>query len=383
MKTFIIHILFITTAISLFSQFTSCKEATNETAPIEEVKQADNAVSLTTNQMKNTEIITSSLQQMEMSQLIQLKGKVEIMPEYTTTVSAPMSGFIRQIKWIPGMQVSKGQTIVRIENQNFIQLQQEYLSEKNAAHFAQIEYERQSVLAKGQASSDKALIAAEEKWKQHQLAARSVAEKLKLININPANLNADGMSSQIAIPAPVSGAITEVMVNAGKYCQEGDPLVQIINPSGSRLVMKAFEKDLSKIFVGQKLSAYTNETPSRKINGKVEYIVKNVNNEGFANIICTFDQGNANIIPGQYMNTAIESQNREAWAIQNDAIVRFEGKEYIFMQKENGEYTMENIETGNKVDNFTQIIDYKRYKDKKIVIEGAYTLLMKMKNIAE
>ena len=129
--------------------------------------------------------------------------------------------------------------------------------------------------------------------------------------------------------------------------------------------------------------AYTNEAPTKKLNGRVEYIVKNVNNEGFTNILCTFDQVNISLMQGQYMNAEIESQNRDAWAIANDAIVRFEGKEYIFVKKENGEYEMTKVEIGNRVGDFTQIIDYQIYKNKKIVTTGAYTLLMKMKNVAE
>lgn len=383
MKTFIIKTLFILAAMSTLVHFTACKNAPTEEAMPGEDSQAENTVKLTENQLKNSEIITSELKPMEMSRLVQLKGKVEVMPEYATTVSAPMAGFVKQIKWMPGMNVAKGQTVVRIENQDFIQLQEDYLREKSAAHFAQIEYDRQLVLSKGQASSDKVLIAAEEKLKQHQLAAKSMAEKLKLIYINPASLTTDAMTAQISIPAPVSGAITDVLVNNGKYCQEGDPLVQIINTAGVRLVIKAFEKDLSSINIGQKLLAYTNEAPTKKLNGRVEYIVKNVNNEGFTNIICTFDQVNISMMQGQYMNAEIESQNRDAWAIANDAIVRFEGKEYIFVKKENGEYEMTKVEIGNRVGDFTQIIDYQIYKNKKIVTTGAYTLLMKMKNVAE
>ncbi|MBK8346139.1 MAG: efflux RND transporter periplasmic adaptor subunit [Saprospiraceae bacterium] len=80
---------------------------------------------------------------------------------------------------------------------------------------------------------------------------KSLGEKLKLIHINPATLTADNMTSQIAIAAPTSGTITEVLVNSGKYVQAGEEMIRMIDNNGTKLVLKAFEKDLPNLQSGQ------------------------------------------------------------------------------------------------------------------------------------
>jgi membrane fusion protein, heavy metal efflux system len=236
----------------------SCKQ--KEETPVEPTPSlvVESVVELTDAQFKNAQLQLSAPEKMEISHIINLNGKVEVMPENTITVSTPMAGFVRQIKWMPGMKVSKGQTLVRLEEKEYIQLQQDYLSAKNALAFAKIDYDRQSELSKNQAASEKVLQLAEEKVKQSQILVKSLGEKLKLIHINPATLNADNMTSQIVIAAPSSGTITEVLVNNGKYVQAGEDMIRMIDNNGSKLVLKAFEKDLPYLQTGQKLLAFSN-----------------------------------------------------------------------------------------------------------------------------
>jgi len=305
------------------------------------------------------------------------------MPENTITVSSPMAGFVRQIKWIPGMTVQKGEVLIRLEDKEYIQLQQDYLSAKNVLAYAKLDLERQTELSKNQASSDKVLQQAEEKVKQSLILVTSLASKLKLIRINPATLTSENMTSQIVITAPESGTITDVSVNHGKYVQAGDNMISMIGYNGSKLVLKAFEKDLPFLKKGQKVVIYSNTRPDKKINGKIDYIVQHIGQEGFANIICSMDQSSEPLIPGMYLNAGIEAQSMESWTVPEDAIIHFEGKEYVFVEKEKRTYEMVEISTGQKENNKIQILNDQNIKDQKVVIKGAYTLLMKMKNVEE
>jgi cobalt-zinc-cadmium efflux system membrane fusion protein len=71
--------------------------------------------------------------------------------------------------------------------------------------------------------------------------------------------------------------------------------------------------------------------------------------------------------------------------IPNDGLVRFEGKEYVFTQLEDKKYEMQEVDTQNTENGFTQIsiADSTDIRNKIFVTNGAYTLLMKMKNTEE
>jgi len=163
----------------------------------------------------------------------------------------------------------------------------------------------------------------------------------------------------------------------------GDNMIQIVDKSGLRLVLKAFEKDLPGLSKGLKLVAYSNANPSEKMRGKIEYMVKNVSQDGFAKIICTFENSSKNIVPGMYMNAEVESENAQKWILPDEAIVRFEGKEFVFIDKGNKSYDFHEVKTGWKENGWTEIVDHESLESSSIVSKGAYTLLMKMKNVAE
>lgn len=342
-----------------------------------------NRVVLTEAQYNNANLLLAAPKKMKIGHIITLNGKVEVMPENTISVSSPMAGFVRQIKWIPGMTVKKGEVLVRLEEKEFIQLQQDYLSAKNVLAYAKLDLERQTELSKNQASSDKVLQQAEEKVKQSQILVTSLATKLRLIQINPATLHAENITSQIVITAPATGTITEVAVNLGKYVVAGENIITIMGFNGSKLVLKAFEKDLPFLKKGQKVFAYSNAEPDKKIIGKIDYIVRNIGEEGFANIICSPDNVSEQLFPGLYLNVDIEAQSMESWTVPEDAIILFEGKEYVFVEKETRTYEMINVSTGQKENKHIQILNEQDIKDQKVVIKGAYTLLMKMKNVEE
>lgn len=341
------------------------------------------SVQLTDAQYKNASLTLGKPEIMEIGNLISLHGKIEVMPENSISISSPVSGFVRSIKWMPGMDVAKGQVLLRLEDQEFVQLQQDYLSAKNAFSFAKLDFERQKELSKNQAASEKVLQQAEEKLRQYQITINSLSEKLKLIHLNPSNINAENMTSQIILTSPVNGAITSVSANNGKYVQKGEEVFRIIDQSGSRLVLKAFEKDWNTLVVGQKLMAYSNNRPEFKIPGKIDYIVKDINDEGFARIICSLNKTKDVIIPGSYMNAVIDAQSTSAWVLPESAIVGFEGKEYLFVESGDKMYEMIEVTPGLKENGKIQIINFNVIKDKQVVVKGAYTLLMKMKNIAE
>ncbi len=380
MTSFKINILILFFSLGLFH---SCKQKEETPVDTKPVAAVESVVDLTDAQFKNAQLQLSLPEKMNIGHVIYLNGKIEVMPENTITVSSPMAGFVRQIKVMPGMKVSKGQTLVRLEEKEYIQLQQDYLSAKNALGFAKLDFDRQLELSKNQAASEKVLQQADEKVRQNQILVKSLGEKLKLIHINPVTLSADNMTSQIIMAAPASGTITEVIVNSGKYVQAGEDMIRIIDNNGTKLVLKAFEKDLPYLQQGHKLLAFSNGKPDQKMNGKIDYIVNSIGEQGFANIICSVESQSMPLLQGMYMNAEIEAQRIESWTVPNDAIVSFEGKEFVFVEKGNQSFEMLEIQPGQKEAGRTQIINFQIFTGKKVVTKGAYTLLMKMKNVAE
>ncbi len=82
------------------------------------------------------------------------------------------------------------------------------------------------------------------------------------------------------------------------------------------------------------------------------------------------------------MNAIIELNTKNAPVLPNEAIVNYDGLNYIFIQKNDSTFEILEIKTSNSENNYTEIIsnDKSSLLNKKIVVKGAYQLLMAMKN---
>lgn len=373
---------FIITAFVILT-LTACSNKKTEEQK-EEVSN-EKSVELTDAQLKNSEIKTGKIEQRNISSLLKVNGKIEVPPQNMVSVSVPMGGYLKSTKLLAGMHISKGEIIATMEDQQYIQLQQDYLTAK--AHFSSIEseYNRQKELNQSKASSDKVFQNSQTDYLSQKILIKSLSEKLQLIGVNPDNLNETTISKSINIYSPIDGFVSAVNMNIGKYATPTDVLFELVNPTDIHLQLTVFEKDLDKISIGQKLIAYNNAQPNKKYNCEIILIGQDVSPERTVHVQCHFEQYDKSLIPGMYMNAQVEVSTNNAFVIPNDGLVRFEGKQYVFIETEDKKYQMQEVATQNNENGFTQIAfaDSTDMRNKTFVIKGAYTLLMKMKNAAE
>lgn len=97
---------------------------------------------------------------------------------------------------------------------------------------------------------------------------------------------------------------------------------------------------------------------------------------------CHFTNYDKALLPGMYMNAEIELKSQQSNVLPSDAIVNYENKNYIFVAKQNKQFEMKEIRIGTAENGFTEILS-DDLNEATIVIKGAYSLLMKMKNVEE
>lgn len=360
----------------------SCGERSTE-SNIDQPANDANAVVLTAIQLKNAGIVTDTLSGKLISSILKLNGKIDVPPQNLVSISVPLGGYLKRTDLLPGMHVNKGQVIAVMEDQQYIQLQQDYLTAKARIKYLEAEYNRQRDLNKEQASSDKIYQQAESEFRTHQILIRSLAQKLQLVGINAAKLHENNISRSVNIFSPIDGFVSAVNVNIGKYVSPTDVLFELINPADIHLNLRVFEKDLPSLYIGQKLVAYTNNDPQKKHVGDILLIGKNIGNNGYTEVHCHFDNYDKSLVPGTYMNAEIELKNHRAFVVPEDAIVRLDNKQYVFYKADNLKFTMLPIEVGENNDGFTEIKNGSAIALKQIVVKGAYTLLMSLKNGGE
>ena len=352
-------------------------ESETEVTPI-----IENTTTLTDAQIKNAGIVTGKIEQKEVSSTLKLNGKIDVPPQNLVSISVPMGGYLKYTKLLEGMYVTKGQVLCVVEDQQYIQLQEDYLLAKAKIGYAKAEFERQRELNRSKASSDKVYQQAQSEYNSLSVMVQSYGAKLKFAGINPSNVSVKNISKSINIYSPISGYVSKVNVNIGKYVNPSDILFEIVNPSDIHLALTVFEKDIDKLAIGQSVVAYTNTNPEKKYYCKIILIGKDFSENRSTEMHCHFTNFDKALLPGMYMNAEIELNSQQSNVLPSDAIVNYENKNYIFVEKGTNQFEMKEITTGNTENEFTEIIS-EDLNEATIVIKGAYSLLMKMKNVEE
>jgi len=267
-----------------------------------------------------------------------------------------------------------------MEDQQYIQLQHDYLTAKARLNFTTQEFERQKELNQSKASSDKVFQQTESDYITEKINVKSLSEKLKLIGINPDQLNENTISKSINIRSPIAGYVSKVNVNIGKYTQPSEVLFELINPEDIHLALTLFEKDLYKISIGQKVIAYTNGQPDKKYECEIILIGQNLSADRSTEVHSHFEKYDKSLVPGMYMNAEIELKNNKVYALPDESIVRYKNNQYVFIREEEKRYTLVEVKTGDSENGFTEIISGETLSGKDIVVKGAYSLLMLLKN---
>jgi membrane fusion protein, heavy metal efflux system len=371
------------TGLILLFTISSCSHNKKNEPQDVAAKKNELEIELNDTQIKNAGITLATLQQQNIESTIQLNGKIDVPPQNLVSVSVPLGGYLKSTKLLPGMHINKGEVIAVMQDQQYIQLQQDYLLTQSKLHFAEIELARQNNLAASQSTSDKQLQAIQAEVNQLKINSIALGEKLKLININPLKLNNSNISKEINIYSNIDGYVNQVHVNIGKYVNASDVLFELINPADIHLNLKVFEKDVPNIFIGQQVSAFTNNDPQKKYNCEVILINKNVNDEGVTEVHCHFENYSKQLLPGMYMNAIAKVNSKNSNALPTASIMKFEGKDFVFVEEKKGKYLLKQVELGAKQNEFTAILNYQDLVGKNIVNGGAYSLLMKMKNVEE
>lgn len=343
----------------------------------------ENHIALTKEQLQNFQLSTTELQEKNIHHTLKLNGTIDVPPQNLVSVSSALGGRVQSTKLLPGMHFRKGEVLVTLEDNQYIQLQQDYLTTKAQLQNAREEYSRQKELNQSKASSDKVFQQAQADYRILEASLAALEQKLHLIHINPNQISVSNIKRTSNIYAPFDGYVTKVMVNIGKYVSPSDVLFELVDPRDIHLNLKVFEKDWDKIQIGMPVVSYTNNKPEKKYSGKIILIGKNISEDRAVEVHAHFDNYDARLIPGMYMNAEIEIPETKNLALPDECIVSFEGNHYVFKQKDATNFEMIAVEVGSSGDGFTEILNADNLKNSKIVQKGAYTLLMAMKNKGE
>lgn len=338
MKQFTINTSFALLIAAGAMCFTSCgnskTKVTEETEAKADTTQKEEGIAeVTPEQMKAVDIQLGSIEQQNLSSVVKASGQLTVPPQNRAVVNALVGGVIRRINVIEGQQVGKGQTVVTIENPDFIRLQQDYLTSRDNIVYLAQEYERQRILKAADAGIGKVYQQASANYAAEQSKLWTLEAQLRQIHINPAQLRKGNLITQVPVLAPISGTVGAVNLSVGTYTDASSPIMEIVNNGTIYCELQVFEKDIAKVRTGQTVNFVLTNQNNKQVSGQVYGINKTLDTSVRAATVHVKinNAGPLNLISGQYVTALIETGKQSVQAVPNDAIVKANDKTYIFV----------------------------------------------------
>ena len=341
---------------------------------------------MTDEQLQNANISIGKAEIRSLKGSLRVSGEVDVPPQNLVSVSFPLGGYLKSSNLLEGMPVKKGQILATLEDPAYVQLQQDYLMAQAKLELTQTELARQQELAKENINAGKVLQQVQSDYRMQQIMVKSLAEKLRFIGLNPASLTPENITRVTALRSPITGFVSKVNVNPGKYFAPTDVLFELVNPNDIHAALTVFEKDLPKLRIGQPVNITSPNLSGQTYIAKIIFIGRTLDEQRAALVHCHFAREDYRLSPGMFLNADIETTETNALTVPNDAVIRFENRFFVFIAKDTHSFEIVEVQPGVMDKDFTQITATDASIDlatQNIVVKNAYALLGKMKNTAE
>lgn len=397
MKRFV---LILTILLILASCGSKKEETVKEEVHTEEA--LTNEVSITALQMKTAGIELGTIELKNLKTSIKANGMLSVPNQNKAFITSVNSGVIRTLLIQPGSFVRKGQAVATIVNPDIARLQQELQTVNAQVSLSEIEYKRQKELVEGNAAPLKNVQRVQTELSTLRVTRNSLQKQLSAMGISTASVTRGNIITTITIRAPISGTVSNVSAQIGSNVDPSTPIAEIVNNSQLHLDLFVFEKDLPKLHANQTIHFTLTNNPGKEYDAQVYSIGTAFVNESKTIPIHAVVKGDkSGLIEGMNITAVISIGETVLPAVPTDAIVSFQGQDYVFVSKNEPSTIQKGTDSSKTKDeelNFERVQVVKGTSDvgftevtlmqdlppkTRIVTKGAFFVLAKMTNIGE
>lgn len=341
----------------------------------------DGSIHLSTGQLEQAGLEYGSFTQKSLSEALRVNAELVVHTEHVADVTAFSDGIISGLNTTLNATVRKGQVLATVRKPDLLDMQQQFLENKDQLVFLQAEYDRYKSLKDADATALKNFQKADADLRAAKTTGQVLAAKLRQYQIDPEKLTAANLSTQLSLVAPVSGVVTAIHSNVGAAVQPGTPVCEVTDLSQLHADLWVFEKDILKVKNGQRVRLSFPADPSKTYPATIYSIDKVLNPEKRAVRVHARLEGGSdgmNFVNGAFLEALIATADAGATnALPEAAVVREGDEDFIFiLEKEGAEggfFKKIKVEKGGHADGYVAVQPLEPLPEgAKIVLKGAY-----------
>ena len=294
-------------------------------------------------QQKNLGIKTTALQ---LSSNIAGQASTQAYPaevvvpvDQVRVVSTAHAGLINQLTVTTGQTVKCGQVLAQITSPELVTVQREFLQSQSQSRLAKQSLDRDAALFKEGIIAEKRLQASQSAYREIMALQNEQRQLLKLSGVTDSAIknlqNAGRFQNGVALTAPISGVVLEVMMAQGQRVDTSMPLIKIaqLNPLWVEVHVPLADIKKSNIQKGAIV-----QIKDLDASGKVIAMLPSMRAQDQTAIVrAAIQQGADNLFPSQMVDAMIAPRQTEAsFSVPSNALVNSKSQVVVFVQTSTG-----------------------------------------------
>lgn len=304
---------------------------------------AADLINMSALQQKNLGVKTIALQASNNGAGQAYPAEVVVPVDQIRAVSTAYAGLISQLTVTAGQTVKRGQVLAQISSPALITMQREYLQSQSQLRLAKQSLDRDTALFKDGIVAEKRLQASQSAYSETQAQQNEQRQLLKMSGVSESAVkslqNKGSFQNGIALTAPISGMVLEVMVAQGQRVDSSMPLIKIaqLNPLWVEVHVPLIDIKKSNIQKGALVNVKGIDA-----SGKVIAMLPSMRAQDQTAIVRTaIYQGANNLFPNQMVDAMIAPvasamTNETSFNIPTAALVNHQAQHIVFVQTATG-----------------------------------------------
>jgi len=360
----------------------SCKNNTASESVSEE-PETENFIKLTTKQFENGNFKIEKPDSTLFYQDFKVTGYIDVPPDKRASINTYFNGFIDQIDLIEGDNVKKNDLLVTLQNPEFINVQQQFLENYSQLEFLESEFNRKQNLLNDKVISQKQFQQTKSEYLSMKAKVLGQRKTLQLMNVNVTNVLSGNFSERISLYSPIDGQVSKVAISKGKYVDQNTTIMEILNTEHIHLELDVFEKDITKINVGDTLSFKVPEVGNENFKAYVKLVGAEVRENRSVRIHAHPIIEQSRFAVGMFIEAKLKHASKMKLSLPETAFVKKEDKWVVLKLKhqKNAIYYFEAIEveqTTAQSGSRALITDQQLSPDDQFLTNGGFDLVTGM-----
>lgn len=345
----------------------SAEKKAPEPGASENAKEANGLIELSEAAQRRNGISMAPATTAPLAEVLTLNGTVQPLEGRITSVRPLTRGRLKEVLVKVGERVNTGQPLARLDNIEAGDLSSQYntaraelarLRIQQAVTARQAERSRKLVAIGAVPQKELEAIEGERQGQEEAIRAQesTIAGLLARLQRFGVGDPTSGMSTT-TIEAPFPGVVTAVQAAPGAVVESTSELLSIVDLSRVYVAGQVYERDLSKIRIGQNVYVLAASYPDVRFPGRVASLSPSLNPETRTasvrvEVVNTAERLRIDMFATVELPIAA---NSEALTVRTDAIQHVEGKSVVFVRADATHFSARPVQVGRTASNLIEI----------------------------